>query len=85
MKIVGKDYDFKLSWKKLKYIIFSRKLCPKCGRYMERITVSSGPHSGSVGTSYSRSAFGEGTVTYYIFEYSCNICNQDFTLNELID
>ena len=75
-------YDFGLdTWKELRYVLFSKKPCPRCGRKLRRVDVVPEHSNG-----WQRSGL-DFKFNYTVregYRYRCDPCHAHFSLAELV-
>lgn len=75
-------YDFGIKdWKELRYVLFNKKPCPKCGKKLYRVDVM--PEFSS-GWERDGTNFDYTYATKDGFRYRCDPCHAYFSLAELV-
>lgn len=72
-------YDFTM--KELKYFLFSKKTCPKCGGIMEKKK----DYEIIKGSNFSQRSviYHNSKVKHYLYRFTCKQCGAQYTLEEL--
>ena len=83
MKIQPFVYDF--TTKELKYFLFKKKTCPKCGKLMEKKKCFE-VVDGSIFNTNDVPLYIQGSrnVKHYFFAFECKECIMEYKLSELV-